>query len=121
MLNGNLFDVKKTAINKDQQIMIGKPKVYPEKLVNTLKSYFEGNKDVRTAFLVEYSNGEDRPHSLVIVDTEGDMESLVREASIAAKGSLEDGNYVEFMELDLSNTIGVHVINSETPFYKREN
>ena len=121
MLSGNLFDVKKTAINKDQQIMIGKPKVYPEKLVNTLKSYFEGNKDVRTAFLVEYSNGEDRPHSLVIVDTEGDMESLVREASIAAKGSLEDGNYVEFMELDLSNTIGVHVINSETPFYKREN
>ena len=87
MLSGNLFNVKKTAINKDQQIMIGKPRVYPQKLANTLKSYFEGNKDVRTAFLVEYSNGEDRPHSLVIVDTEGDMENLVREASIAVKGA----------------------------------
>ena len=34
---------KNPIINKDQQIMIGKPRVYPQKLANTLKSYFEGN------------------------------------------------------------------------------
>ena len=119
MISGKLLKVNKYKINTNQQVIIGPPKVYPERLVEALSKYFEGKEDVRSAFLVEYTNGETKPHSLVIVDTLGEMESLVREASQVIKGTLLEGDFVEFMELDITSSIGIHVLNTAKPFFSR--
>lgn len=119
MITGKFLKVNKYKINTDKQVLIGAPKVYPEKLVEALSKYFEGKEDVRSAFIVEYTNGETKPHSLVIVDTTGEMEPLVREASQVIKGTLLEGDFVEFMQLDISSSIGMHVLNNSKAFFSR--
>ena len=123
LMNGSIFDESRIKeIKKDINISIGPPKIYPTKLVNALNEYFEKNKKINVAYLasVIYSK-DDKPHLLVGIDGEGDLQSLTNQAVPISEKFKDSSEIVDFVKIEQNDGISDYLINETKPFYNNKN
>lgn len=120
MLDGSIFQPTKTyTAQKDTQVLIGQPAVYPTELIKALASYFAKNPLVNKAYLALMSNPtEEKPHLLVAIDGNGDWQKIVGDAGVIASQAIEKGEVIDFMRLN-NNSLSKTVMRQSKPFYEK--
>ncbi len=120
MLDGSIFQPVKTyTAQKDTQVLIGQPAVYPKELVKTLSAYFAKNPLVNKAYLALMSNPEEeKPHLLIAIDGKGDWPKIVGEAGMIASETIGKGEVIDFMRLN-NSSISKTVTRQSKPFYEK--
>ena len=97
---------KPIVLDKDTQVLIGQPAVYPHDLVNALKFEFAKRPDVLNAYLVQIAFGgrDEPPHPMIGVETTGDWNSISaligKTAAIVSPGMLLDAAPVDRVKGD---------------------
>jgi hypothetical protein len=124
LLNGTLFlPTNQITVEKETPVLIGQPKVYPDKVVASLKLVFTKYPAVSAAYLGWMHNpeSEDPPHYVFAVEGTSDIEDAIQEAGFVCKEHLP-GQIFDLMRI--SGTAGATGIEgyfkeSVKPFYKK--
>lgn len=120
MLDGSIFQPVKTyTAQKDTQVLIGQPAVYPTQLVKALSTYFAKNPLVSKAYLALMSNPEEeKPHLLIAIDGKGDWQKIMGDAGVIATAAIEKGEVIDFMQINNSG-LSKTVMRQSKPFYEK--
>jgi len=108
---------------KPTQVLLGQPAEYPEKMVNALISLFSRRGNVKAAYLVlmHDPSHDDKPHLVVGVDADNEIESIIREAGTVAADTSPGGQSVDLYRIDSDDDgLSQHFIHEATPFYTRK-
>jgi hypothetical protein len=121
MLDGSIFKPVQTyTAQKDTQILLGQPALYPHELVKTLSAYFAKNPRVNKAYLAQYHNpaADEKPHLLIAIDGKGDWQQLLADAGMIAADLIGKEEIIDFMRLD-STSISKYMVNQTKAFYTK--
>jgi len=110
------------VIEKKTNVLLSQPANYPTKMVDSLTQLFAKHPHVKKAYLammLDASAGE-KPHLIVGVDIEGEMDKVVRDAiNVAADTS--EGEAVDFYRVKEGESgVSAYFINDTEPFYERK-
>lgn len=118
---------EKKTIEKDTKILLGQPKTYPAKLVESLTTLFATEPTVKKAYLAQMYNPSEadvKPHLVIGLHVEprtGFEESLKKIAPVA-NSCLPDGDVVDFILLEPSSKSGSgiagYMLKDTKPFYE---
>lgn len=110
---------RQIQIDKPTQVLIGQPAVYPQALVDALKTHFATRPEVSAAYLVQIGYADQKPHPLIGVETRGDWktlsDSIGRIVAAAAPGQIVDATPIDRAEKD---GLSPALIRTQ-PFYTR--
>ncbi|MBC1725037.1 enhanced serine sensitivity protein SseB [Listeria seeligeri] len=104
------------AIKSGEQLSIGLPERMPQSLKNDLMVYFEKNKKINSAYVLQLVRRKSEKKLLLIVDFNGgeeDFQQMVSELGTSA--TLEDS----FEVIPLSTDFSKEVIEGVSPIYKK--
>ena len=121
MLDGSIFKpLQSYTAQKEMQVLIGQPAVYPHELVKVLSDYFENNHMVSKAYLAQYFKPavDENAHLLVGIDGRGDWQKLVGDAGMIAAEIIGKGEVIDFVRLD-GSSFSKSITGQSEPFYKR--
>ncbi len=119
LLNGTIAKPsKKIVVEKETQVQIGQPAVYPHEIVNSLKILFTGNPLVTAAYLgwIYNPEGSEPPHYIFGIEGGGNLSDLTGEAGFIAEGYLGKNEIVDFIEVNDTSSLSEY-FKSTTPFY----
>jgi len=106
------------------QVLLGQPAKYPEKMVAALVSLFSKRPNVKAAYLVlmHDPSRDDKPHLVVGVDADHEIESIIREAGTVAGDTSPNGESVDLYRIEPDDQGGLsqYFICEVTPFYMRK-
>jgi len=109
---------------ESNQVLLGQPAQYPEKMVDALTSLFSKRANVKAAYLVlmHDPSHDDKPHLVVGVDADREIESIIREAGTVAADTSPQGEPVDLYRIEESDQDGLsqYFIREVTPFYTRK-
>jgi hypothetical protein len=109
---------------KPPQVFWREPKVYPQKLVDSLKVLFANRADILSAALVEaaFSDRNEPPHPMIGIEVEGDWRKTFREVSEITRALLPDV-IVDFIPLNRAKPMDqlAEILVNIAPFYVRAN
>jgi len=108
---------------KSTEVLLGQPAEYPEKMVNALVSLFSRQDNVKAAYLVlmHDPSHDDKPHLVVGVDADKDIESIIHEAGTVAADTSPQGEPVDLYRIESDDDgLSQHFIHEVTPFYIRK-
>jgi hypothetical protein len=124
LLNGTLFSPANTiTVEKETQVLIGQPSVYPDEAVASLKLVFAKYPAVKAAYLGWIHNPEskDPAHYIFAVEGDGVVEDAIQEAGFVAqehlRGQIFDLTRISGAPDDTG--IDSYFINDVKPFYSR--
>lgn len=114
-----LFESLKAASNKDkdEKIMLGEPKEYPDGLIKSLTDFFDENGKVEKAFIQMMKRGE-AVSFLLVVDFDQSQDRRELFDAIAEKAK----SYLDGLSLSiaaLSDGFGEKATENKFPFYTR--
>ena len=121
MLDGSIFKpTQRHVAQKDTQVLIGQPAIYPTKLVKALAEYFATNKFVNRAYLVQFHNPEsgEPPHLLIGIDASDNWGKVSGDAGMISSEVLGKGEIIDLVRLD-NSSFSQHIINSSKPIYQK--
>lgn len=124
LLDGTLFlPTNQITVEKETQVLIGQPSVYPDEAVASLKLVFAKYPAVQAAYLgwIHNPESEDPPHYIFAVEGTVDIEDAIQEAGFVTQEHLH-GQLVDLIRI--SGTPGDTGIDgyfkeSVKPFYKK--
>ncbi|MFD2597651.1 enhanced serine sensitivity protein SseB C-terminal domain-containing protein [Sphingobacterium corticis] len=123
MLDGTINKRKgeHITIEKETQVQIGQPAVYPTKLIDGLKYFFATRPNVKAAYLgwiFDPASGQP-PHYIFGLYADGDWKSLSQESEAIASDYLKPDEFVDFFKIDGGEGLSGYFTNDTEPFYKR--
>jgi hypothetical protein len=122
LLDGSLFAPRsKEVVQNERQVLLGQPATYPTRLVETLAAFFRRRKEVRAAYLAQWLDPVlgSSAHMLIGIDSKGDFDRLIGEASLVLDQGSKAGDVVDFVRIDNSD-ISRYMIKETKPFYRRK-
>lgn len=125
LVNGGVSKPVEHYIDKDSQILLGQPEVYPAAMVDALTTLFSQRKPVRRAFLALMHDRalDEKPNLLVGVEVDGDaaeIDALIQEAGSVASEALADDEPVDFcLVSEKERGVSHYLIAHTQPFYQR--
>lgn len=108
--------VQEQEVKKDTEVLLGDPKVYPQRMADEIAKYLKTQKNVNAAYLRQMVKDNEKSY-LIVVDFTGDHRTVFD--GIAGAGV----PYAEGMPLDfvpLSEEFGRSAIENVQPFYKKK-
>ncbi|RJT46058.1 enhanced serine sensitivity protein SseB [Rahnella woolbedingensis] len=124
--NGGLHAPSELVLDKESQLLIGKPEEYPSAMIDALTTLFTQKKPVRRAFmaLIHDKAADDQPNLLIGVEADGDeqeIDALIREAGNVASETSPDDRPVDFCIVsEKERGISHYLISHTQPFYQRK-
>lgn len=110
-----LSGISQSTTQKDTQILIGKPEVFPQEMADAISGYLKTVSNVKAAYL-RIMVKEKVPSYLIVVDSIGEPGEVVRGIADAANPYLKEMQIALFpLESDLGKTATANV----EPFYKK--
>lgn len=109
------------ALDRETQVLLGQPAVYPRKLVEALSILFVNRSDVVAAHLAQIAFGDrnEPPHPLIAIETRGHWNRISGEVSEIAAAIAPD-TIVDVLALPAGRTDGLYgAIRNIAPFYIR--
>lgn len=104
-------------IRKENEILIGIPKVYPQELVDSCIAFFNKNKnkEIKKAFLLQLIR-DNVPSLLIIIDTDED-EAFMQSLGAELQPMLENNQKMEIMLYNSNIDFSNDVTADREPFY----
>ncbi len=122
LLDGRLLGNPQTyTIERETQMMIGRPSTEPNELLEELAEVFNGLPGVKLAYNAHYYNPAtgDPPHTLIAVEAEGNWEEVVKAAGRRASAARVPDPPVDFLRLDGTSGLEHYFEADCEPFYRK--
>jgi len=123
MLDGTVMEPvhSQLKLEKDTQVLLGQPSVYPTEMVETLKRLFSTKPEVNAAYVGWIHNpasGED-PHYIfgVSLASASDIDAIMNAAGSAIQTFDKPGGFVDFIVIENSG-LSDYFLQTE-PFYSK--
>lgn len=110
------------VVEKETRILLGQPARYPAKLVDSLTTLLSRHGNVRAAYvaLMHDPAQDEKPHLVVGIDGDGDLEQVIREAGNVAVDAAPDGEPVDLMRVGAGKDgLSEYFRREVKPFYER--
>ncbi len=105
-----------SVMEKDTQIQLGVPKDYPEDLVRKLKDLFMNISDVKKAYLLLMTKGEELSY-LLVIDAQGNAKQYF---NTIATASIPFLNNMPLNFVEANTDLGQKIASDFTPFFDKE-
>lgn len=111
------------VVEKETKVLLGQPSNYPSKMVDSITQLLSKHSNVKRAFLalMHDTSLDEKPHLVVGIEAEGNIEKVIREVGNVAADTAPDGEPVDLYRVT-ENEPGVsdYLINQTKPFYERK-
>ncbi len=107
---------------KETKVLLGQPREYPSTMVDALSTFFAKRTQVKAAFLVlmHDTSKDSKPHLVVGVQVDGEIEQIFREAGAVATDTAPKGEPVDFYRVEAGDKgLSEYFFNNVRPFYTR--
>lgn len=107
---------------KETKVLLGQPQVYPSRMVDALTMFLAKRSQVKAAYLLlmHDPSKDEKPHLVVGLDAEGDVEFLFREIGTVAADTSPNGDPVDFCRVAPGDRgLSEYFLESVEPFYQR--
>lgn len=123
MLNGTILSdcINKIVIEKETQVKIGQPAIYPTDIINSLKTLFSSKPSVNKAYLgwiYNPSSGEP-PHYIFALDIDGESQNITNEAGSTIQKYLNPDDIIDFVQMNDKGGLCDYFLKETKPFYER--
>lgn len=111
------------TVEKETTVLLGQPAEYPSKMVDSLTQLLAKHSGVKRAFLalMHDTSVDEKPHLVVGIEAEGDIEQVLREAGNVAGDTAPRGEPVDLCRVtEGEGGISNYFITQTTPFYERK-
>ncbi|MGG6313640.1 enhanced serine sensitivity protein SseB [Paenibacillus macerans] len=108
--------VQEVVVPKETRILLGIPKVYPEAMIEAVKTYMKTQKAVKEAYLRQMAREQETSY-LLIVDLDGSREEIFNGIAAAASPHL-NGMPLDLVDAKDGDWAGE--VRSLKPFYKKK-
>ncbi|WP_268800401.1 enhanced serine sensitivity protein SseB [Pseudomonas huanghezhanensis] len=111
------------TVEKDTQVLLGEPSQYPSKMVNSLTQLLAKHRNVKRAFLalMHDASADEKPHLIVGIEADGDIELVMREAGNVAGDTSPDGEPVDLYRVHEGESgLSDYFLKQTAPFYERK-
>ena len=108
-----------SRIEKNESIMVGEPKNYPDEMVDALKGYLPKVKSVKSAYLLLMLRNQTDESYLIVIDTDEKPNHVFEQVANVATKHLKLDEKIDFVLL--SNSFGENAVVDQQPFYRRHN
>lgn len=108
--------------SKATQVLLGQPAVYPAKMVESLSTLFATRGNVKAAYLVQMHDPQHdkKPHLVIGIAADGDIETIVREAGAVAGDTSPAGERVDLVRIAHDEQgLSEYFLKQVRPFYER--
>jgi len=123
MLDGTVLEAKhkQITIEKETQVLLGQPAVYPQKVVDSLRTLFLTKPVVKAAYLgwIHDPASADPPHLIIGLDLDGEDPSVTNEAGFTAYQCLQPDEIIDFIRIRSGGSLVDYFTQETTPFYVR--
>lgn len=124
IIDGSIWQPTKQFVAQEStQVLLGQPARYPHELVNALSRFFKTRKQIKRAYLAHFHNPAqgDKPHTLIGIEVDSDMESIMSEAGMVASSVPIPDPPVDFVQITGRGGGLENYLTKETkPFYERK-
>jgi len=111
------------VVEKETKVLLGQPSNYPSKMINSLTQLLKKHNNVKKAYLalMHDTSVDEKPHLIVGIEAEGDIEKVMRQAGNVAGDTAPEGEPVDLYRVK-NNESGVsdYLINQTKPFYEKK-
>jgi len=111
------------TVEKDTKVLLGQPSQYPSKMVNSLTQLLAKHRNVKRAFLalMHDASSDQKPHLIIGIEADGDIERVMREAGNVAGDSAPDGEPVDLYRVHAGESgLSDYFLTQTAPFYERK-
>jgi SseB protein C-terminal domain/SseB protein N-terminal domain len=117
--NTILSSDKQIVFEKETQVRIGQPAVYPHEIINNLSRLYKERPAVKAAYIawIYYPESNEPPHYIFAMDISGDKNEIFSETGFIAKQSLKPEEFVDIIKLSSGNGLDNYFLSQE-PFYR---
>ncbi|WP_175650781.1 enhanced serine sensitivity protein SseB [Pseudomonas sp. Marseille-P9899] len=111
------------TVEKDTRVLLGQPSQYPSKMVSSLTHLLARHRNVKRAFLALMHNAssDEKPHLVIGIEADGDVELAMREAGNVAGDTVPDGEVVDLYRVHHGESgLSDYFLHETAPFYERK-
>lgn len=111
------------VVEKETRVLLGQPSNYPSKMVDSLTQLFAKRNNVTKAYLalMHDTSIDERPHLIVGIEADGDIERVMREAGSVATDTAPQGEPVDLYRISENDSgLSQYFINETNPFYEKK-
>lgn len=109
-------------VEKETQVLLGQPSTYPSKMIDSLTQLFPKHNNVNKAYLalMHDASVDKKPHLIIGIEADGDIEKVMREAGNVAGDTSPEGDPVDLYRVDQNEPgLSQYFINETKPFYEK--
>ncbi|PHS03794.1 MAG: endopeptidase IV, partial [Blastopirellula sp.] len=111
------------TVEKDTEVLIGQPTNYPSRMVDSLTQLLSKHSNVKKGYLafMHDTSVDEKPHLIVGIEAEGDIEKVMREAGNVASDTAPENEPVDLYRVNENDTgLSQYFINQTEPFYEKK-
>ena len=111
------------TVEKDTKVLLGQPSQYPSKMVNSLTQLLAKHRNVKRAFLalMHDASSDQKPHLIIGIEADGDIEWVMHEAGNVAGDTAPDGEPVDRYRVHEGESgLSDYFLKQTAPFYERK-
>lgn len=118
ILSANYYSHKSVNFKEETKIMLGHPSKYPQKLVDSLVTYFKGNKKVISSYLayIYIPSSNEPPHNIIGIEINEHYEKVSREVGLISQSILDEGEFIDVIKIG-DCAISEYMLKEIKPFY----
>jgi len=106
--------LNQNVIKKDESVMIGEPRDYPQDMIDKLKNYFQSTKIVNKAYLLWMARGNETGYLLVMSSNLFPQEIFPKVGEICEP--YLSGEHLDMVPLN--SAFGASAVENQKPFYQ---
>lgn len=111
------------TVQKETKVLLGQPSNYPSAMVHSLTQLLAKHRNVKRAFvaLMHDTSIDEKPHLIVGIEADGDIELVMRESGNVAGDTAPEGEPVDLFRIEEGESgLSQYFLNETTPFYERK-
>lgn len=111
------------VVEKETKVLLGQPSNYPSKMVDSLTQLLTKHGNVKRAYLalMHDTSVDEKPHLIVGIEADGDIEKVIREAGNVAGDTAPEGEPVDLYMVNKNDPgLSQYFINQTKPFYEKK-
>ena len=111
------------VVEKETKVLLGLPSSYPSKMVDSLTQLLAKHSNVKNAYLalMHDTSVDEKPHLIVGIEADGDVEKVMREAGNVVGDTAPKGEPVDLYRVkDNESGVSEYLINQTEPFYEKK-
>jgi hypothetical protein len=111
------------TVQKETKVLLGQPAKYPSQMVDSLTQLFAEHSNVRRGFiaLIYDASVDDKPHLIVGIEADGDIELVLRQAGSVVADTAPDGEPVDFCRVSEHEAgLSKYFLTQTKPFYEQK-